>query len=64
MTARGIVESFEVEPDRTLIYLRGRPDYHVIAAAKTVDIQIGDEIEFTPEGVNFGWLVGRGTDPP
>lgn len=42
------------ESDRTLIYLNAR--YHLIAEAD-VNVKVGDMVEFTPFGVNFGWFV-------
>ena len=45
------------EESRVLIY--GHPkwdDYHVIAH-KNIDVKELDEIEYAPDGLNFGWLI-------
>lgn len=52
----GIVSEISIESDRILLYLSGKPDYHVIAGIDAA-VAVGDTIEYTPEGVNFGWLA-------
>lgn len=50
-----IVSKIDKQQDRTIIYGNDK-NYHVIAS-DNIDIQIGDEIEYEPYGMNFGWYV-------
>lgn len=52
MTVTGIYE----EKDRKTLYGHPTwPDYHVIAP-RDLAINIGDVVEYDPEGFNFGWF--------
>lgn len=55
--AKFVITRIDDQGDRVLIY--GHPkwsDYYVIAPAGT-SANIGDEVEYRPEGYNFGWFV-------
>ena len=44
------------EDDRTLLYGHHKwHDYHIIADPDVV-VQIGDIVEYEPDGYNFGWF--------
>lgn len=52
-----VITKIDDQGDRVLIYGHSKwDDYHVIAEAGT-QVKVGDEIEYQPEGVNFGWFV-------
>jgi hypothetical protein len=49
------VIKIDKQEDRTLLYKEvGRWAYYAIAP-KDTNIIIGDEIEYEPYGINFGW---------
>ena len=52
-----VITRIDDQIDRVLIY--GHPkwdDYYVVAPAGT-SANIGDEVEYQPDGYNFGWFV-------
>ena len=54
----GKVTFIYYQPDCTLLYLDDEKFYCAIAnVKKSKHVKIGDMIEYTPCGVNFGWFV-------
>jgi len=48
------VSRVDDQGDRVLLYGKS-PNFHVIAGPED-NVQVGDEIEFEPYGLNFGWF--------
>lgn len=51
------ISRVEDEGDRVLLYDKS-DDYHIIASRKD-QVKVGDEVEYDPYGVNFGWFVRK-----
>ena len=51
----------QTETQRAVLY-GDNPSYCVIADLPSPAIKVGDEIEYEPYGVNFGWYVRNGTE--
>jgi len=57
MTYKMIVRKFVFEKNRVLLY-GDDPEFKVIALLSELNgIKLGDEVEYEPKGINFGWIV-------
>lgn len=59
MTDTLTITEIRDEGDRVLLYGKNR-NYHIIATPEQAKgLRIGQEIEYEPMGVNFGWFLAK-----
>ena len=63
-TLQATISVIDVQTDRVRLYPQKdgqqRTDYYVIASLEEAQgLEVGDVMEYKPEGFNFGWFVAK-----